>query len=36
MSKMKLTELGWLCLSITAVLAVIALMSIAGAIEGGI
>jgi hypothetical protein len=35
MNKTKLTELGWLCLSITVVLAVIALMSIAGAIEGG-
>ena len=35
MSNVKLTDRGWLCLSITVVLAVIALMGIAGAIEGG-
>lgn len=35
MNNAKLTELGWLCLSIAVVLAVIALMGIAGAIEGG-
>lgn len=36
MSNIRLTDRGWRCLSVTAVLAVIALMSIAGAIEGGI
>lgn len=35
MSNIRLTNRGWLCLSITVVLAVIALMGIAGAIEGG-
>ena len=35
MSNIRLTDRGWLCLSVTVVLAVISLMSIAGAIEGG-